>query len=39
MEQNQTEVTPRYTGDYSDEDYREWHREFGPQAQLRVTQD
>lgn len=24
--------TPRYTGDYSDEDYREWHREFGPGA-------
>lgn len=30
--------TPRYTGDYSDEDYRDWHREFGPGATAVATE-
>ena len=33
----ETNETPKYTGDYSDEDYREWHREFGPQAVAKET--
>lgn len=32
MTDNQENSTVRYTGDFSDEDYREWHREFGPGA-------
>lgn len=37
METAQSSSIPRYSGDFSDEDYREWYREFGPRAAQAVS--